>query len=143
MALFNKETGAAPRPQPSRGDSSGSSSGFSVIGPALLFEGTVTGSENLIVEGEVKGRIDLGAEVRIARTGRVEASVHARNVAVEGTVVGDLSADNRVELAAGSDVDGNIRAPKIVVAEGARFRGAVDMGVTAEAANGTKGKEHS
>ena len=129
MALFTKEGNtSSPRPQTPRADG-GAASGFSVIGPGLRFEGTVTGSENLIVEGEVSGRIDLGAEVRIARTGRVEATVHARNVAVEGTVVGDLSADNRVELAAGSNVDGNIRAPKIVVAEGARFRGAVDMGV--------------
>lgn len=142
MALFNKESGAAPRPQPSRSESTGAASGFSVIGPALRFEGTVTGSENLIVEGEVKGRIDLAAEVRIARTGRVEASVHARNVAVEGTVVGDLSADNRVELAAGSNVDGNIKAPKIVVSEGARFRGAVDMGANAEETSDRKGKEH-
>lgn len=143
MALFNKETGAAPRPQSPRSETSGAASGFSVIGPALRFEGTVTGSENLIVEGEVKGRIDLAAEVRIARTGRVEATVHARNVAVEGTVVGDLSADNRVELAAGSDVDGNIKAPKIVVSEGARFRGAVDMGVKPDQASEKKGKEHS
>lgn len=140
MALFTKEgSSASPRPQTPRTEGGGAASGFSVIGPGLRFEGTVTGSENLIVEGEVRGGIDLGAEVRIARSGRVEATVHARNVAVEGTVIGDLSADNRVELAAGSNVDGNIRAPKIVVAEGARFRGAVDMGVAED--KQTAGKE--
>ena len=58
----------------------------------------------------------------------LEATVHARNVLVEGNLVGDVSADQKVELVAGADVDGNIRAPKIVVAEGARFRGSVDMG---------------
>lgn len=140
MALFNKEGNPAPRPMPARSEGSGAASGFSVIGPGLHFEGAVTGSENLLVEGEVKGRINLDAEVRIATTGRVEATVHARNVSVEGTVIGDLSADNRVELAVGSNVDGNIRAPKIVVAEGAKFRGAVDMGVT-EDSNVNKGKE--
>lgn len=141
MALFTKEgTPTSPRPQASRGDGGAASSGFSVIGPGLKFDGKVTGSENLIVEGEVVGGIDIAAEVRIARTGRVEATVHARNVAVEGTVVGDLSADNRVELAAGSNVDGNIRAPKIVVAEGAKFRGAVDMGVKDEPKQNQKEK---
>lgn len=142
MALFTKEGNNPPsRPQVTRGEGGGAASGFSVIGPGVRVEGTITGSENLIVEGEVVGRIDLAAEVRIARTGRVEATVHARNVAVEGTVIGDLSADNRVELAAGSNIDGNIRAPKIVVAEGARFRGAVDMGV--DATKDKKAKEQA
>ena len=59
---------------------------------------------------------------------RVEATVHAKNVTVEGKLTGDVSADDRVELVASATVDGNIKAPKIVVAEGARFRGAVDMG---------------
>ena len=55
-------------------------------------------------------------------------SKSARNVTVEGKLTGDVSADERVELVAGSAVDGNIKAPKIIVAEGARFRGSVDMG---------------
>ena len=52
----------------------------------------------------------------------------ARNVIIEGKLLGDVSADDRVELVASASVDGNIKAPKIIVAEGARFRGAVDMG---------------
>jgi cytoskeletal protein CcmA (bactofilin family) len=54
--------------------------------------------------------------------------VHAKNVTVEGRLNGDVSADDRVELVASATVDGNIKAPKIVVAEGAKFRGSVDMG---------------
>ncbi|HEX8618629.1 MAG TPA: polymer-forming cytoskeletal protein, partial [Thermoanaerobaculia bacterium] len=59
---------------------------------------------------------------------RIDATVHARNVTVEGRLTGDISADDRVELVASATVDGNIKAPKIVVAEGAKFRGNVDMG---------------
>ena len=58
----------------------------------------------------------------------MEATVHARNVTVEGKVTGDISADDRLELVLTATVDGNIRAPKIIVAEGAKFRGSVDMG---------------
>ena len=61
--------------------------------------------------------------------------MHARNVTVEGKLNGDVSADDRVELVASASVDGNIKAPKIIVAEGARFRGNVDMGSAKPANN--------
>jgi cytoskeletal protein CcmA (bactofilin family) len=129
MAFFgNKETQQPARPVP-RGDASATvSSGASLLGASITCEGTITGDENLVIEGKLKGRVDLRSDLRIAAAAIVEADVHARNVIVEGTLVGDLSADNRVELIKGCRVDGNIRAPKIVVAEGAVFRGAVQMG---------------
>ena len=76
----------------------------------------------------MKGEIDLRSDLRIGPSARIEATVHARNVLVEGSVTGDLSADSRVELVATAEVAGNIRSPKIIVAEGAKFRGTVDMG---------------
>ena len=100
----------------------------SVIGPDIMIEGSITGRENLMVEGEVNGSINLQSDLRIGSQARVEATVHARNVAVEGTVIGDVSADQKIELVATARVDGNMKAPKIVIAEGAKFRGAVDMG---------------
>ncbi len=81
-----------------------------------------------MIEGQVKGTIDLAGALRIGTQARVEAKVHARTVIIEGRVNGDISADERVELVASATVDGNIKAPKIIVAEGARFRGNVDMG---------------
>jgi len=98
------------------------------FGPKASIEGTVSGSEPVYIEGHVKGTIHLSGELRIGTQARVEAKVHARNVTVEGKVNGDISADDRVELVASASVEGNIKAPKIVVAEGARFRGNVDMG---------------
>jgi cytoskeletal protein CcmA (bactofilin family) len=98
------------------------------LGPNVVIEGTVSGSEPVLIEGTVRGQINLTGELRIGTKARIEASVHAKNVLVEGTITGDLSADSKVELVASATVDGNIKAPKVVVAEGARFRGSVDMG---------------
>ena len=74
------------------------------------------------------GKINLSSDLQIGTQARVEATVHAKNVTVEGKVTGDISADDRLELIATATVDGNIKAPKIIVAEGAKFRGSVDMG---------------
>lgn len=142
MALFTKE---APTPRPPQARPSDSATPFdgTLVGPNVIIEGTLTGTEAVLIEGTVKGRIQLQSDVRIGTQGRVEATVHARNVTIEGKVNGDVSADDRVELIATATVDGNLKAPKIVVAEGARFRGNVDMGsakpvVTAEPAAAKK-----
>ena len=127
MALFAKESAPAPRPQPRSNEPQASFQG-TFLGPNVVIDGTVGGSEPVMVEGTVKGKIALSADLRIGTKARVEATVHARNVTIEGKLTGDVSADDRVELIATATVDGNIKAPRIVVAEGARFRGSVDMG---------------
>lgn len=128
MGIFGgKEQAPASRPAPSRGDAAGPS-GSSYLGKQIVIDGRITGEESLIVEGTVKGAIDLKSDIRVGTSGRIEATVHARNVTIEGTVIGDVSADNRVELVVGASLEGNIKAPKVVVAEGAKFRGNVNMG---------------
>jgi cytoskeletal protein CcmA (bactofilin family) len=126
MALFSKEPTPAPRLE-TRGTTP-APTGATFIGANVTIEGTLTGSEPIVVEGTVRGKIDLAADLRVGTKARIEATVHARNVIVEGKLTGDVSADDRVELVASATVDGNIKAPKIVVAEGAKFRGSVDMG---------------
>jgi len=129
MALFTKDApAAAPRPQPPRSTDAQPSFQGTFFGPKASVEGMVTGSESVMIEGHMKGTINLTGELHIGTQARVEAKVHARNVTIEGKVNGDISADERVELVASANVDGNIKAPKIIVAEGARFRGNVDMG---------------
>jgi cytoskeletal protein CcmA (bactofilin family) len=125
MALFSKEP--TPAHQPGRPDLP-TLSGPTFIGTAITIDGTITGSEALVVEGTVRGKIDTSSEVRLGKQARVEATVHGKTVVIEGKVTGDITADERVELIASATVDGNIKAPKIVVAEGAKFRGNVDMG---------------
>jgi cytoskeletal protein CcmA (bactofilin family) len=125
MALFSTKE---PTPQPRGLDTQPSSGGGTFIGPNLTIDGTISGSEPVLIEGTVRGKVNLSGELRIGTKGRVEATVHAKNVTVEGKLTGDVSADDKVELIASATVDGNIKAPKILVAEGARFRGSVDMG---------------
>lgn len=137
MALFSTKE---PTPQP-RGLDTQPVSGGTFIGSNLTIDGTVSGSEPVLIEGTVRGKINLSGELRIGTKGRVEATVHAKNVTVEGKLTGDVSADDKVELVASATVDGNIKAPKIIVAEGARFRGSVDMGSAKPAAvQGEPGK---
>ncbi len=125
MALFSKDV--APSRPPQRSDSPALPGG-TFIGQNVTIEGAMTGSEPVVVEGTLRGKVSLSADLRVGTKARVEATVHARNVMVEGKLTGDISADDRVELVASATVDGNIKAPKIVVAEGAKFRGNVDMG---------------
>jgi cytoskeletal protein CcmA (bactofilin family) len=125
MAFFSKE---APPARPQARTDPPATQGGTFFGRQVIIEGTVSGSEPILVEGTIKGNINLTGDLHIGTQARVEAIVHARNVVIEGKLIGDVSADDRVELIASATVDGNIKAPKIIVAEGARFRGAVDMG---------------
>ena len=136
MALFSKEPTPAPsRPQSRSGEPQQPFNG-TYFGPNVTIDGTVTGNEPVLVEGTIKGTINLTNDIRVGTKARIEATIHAKNVTVEGKVTGDLSADERVELVASATVDGNIKAPKIIVAEGAKFRGNVDMGSTKPNAQG-------
>lgn len=127
MALFSKDPAPA-QPSSARPSSPSLQPGGTFIGPNIIIDGTITGSEAVLIEGTVRGKIDMTADLRVGTKARVEATVHAKNVTVEGKLTGDISADERVELVASATVDGNIKAPKIIVAEGAKFRGNVDMG---------------
>lgn len=98
------------------------------FGSNVTVDGTISGTEPVVVEGTIRGKINLSSDLRIGTKARVEATVHAKNVTVEGKVVGDISADDRLELITTAVVDGNIKEPRIIVAEGAKFRGSVDMG---------------
>src|SRR5260221_13316188 len=131
MALFSKNPTPpiSQRPQSRPGESQQAFQG-TYLGPNVVIDGTVSGSEPVIVEGTIKGAINLTGDLRVGTKARIEAKVHARNVTVEGKLAGDISADDRVELVDSATVDGNIKAPKVIVAEGARVRGNVDIGST-------------
>jgi cytoskeletal protein CcmA (bactofilin family) len=127
MALFSKET-TPPAARPDSRTSSAPQPGMTFVGTNITFEGTLTGSDPVLLEGTIRGKINLSGELRVGARARVEATVHAKNVVIEGKINGDISADERLELIASANVEGNLKAPKIIVAEGAKFRGNVDMG---------------
>ena len=99
------------------------------IGRSMRIEGELTGSEDLMIDGTVEGTILVaGHQLTIGEHGRVSARIHdARAVIVQGELVGDISADDRIEIGSTGSVQGDIRAPRVVLAEGARFKGSIDM----------------
>ena len=98
-----------------------------VIGSTIVIDGEITGDEDLVILGTVKGRISLRENIQVERDGVVEASVETATITVNGAVTGDVHATERAELKADCRVVGDIRAPRILIADGASFKGNVDM----------------
>ncbi|HEX9186391.1 MAG TPA: polymer-forming cytoskeletal protein, partial [Vicinamibacteria bacterium] len=107
-----------------------------VIGAKTQFKGEITGSETVLVEGLVEGTIRITGDLRVGRGGTVKANVSAQSVAVAGELVGDCHAAQRVEIEASGRLTGNIRAPRVVIVEGATFRGNSDMSPRPDAKQG-------
>jgi cytoskeletal protein CcmA (bactofilin family) len=98
------------------------------IGKSVVIKGELTGSEDLTIEGHVEGKIELQANVlTIGTNGKIKAQVHANTVIVLGEVVGNITASEKVDIRDNGSVDGDITSPKVAIAEGAHFRGAIDM----------------
>ena len=98
-----------------------------VVGVKTVVKGEIGGDEDVVVEGTVEGQVRIAKDLRIAQTGSVKANISAYSVTVAGELIGDCHAVNKVEITATGRVSGNIRAPKIVIAEGAVFKGNSDM----------------
>jgi cytoskeletal protein CcmA (bactofilin family) len=99
-----------------------------VIGSTIVIDGEISGEEHLVVHGTVKGRINVRDSLVVENGGLVEATVETSSITVNGTVNGDISASERAELRPNCTVVGDIRAPRILIADGASFKGTVDMG---------------
>ncbi len=112
---------------PARGGAS-LNEGIVNIGQSICIRGELTGDEDLTIEGKVEGKIDLKEHnLTIGPNGRIQAEVGAKTVLIRGEVTGNISAHEKVELAETGRVNGDIVAPRIVIADGARFKGSVDM----------------
>jgi cytoskeletal protein CcmA (bactofilin family) len=121
MAIFGKSGGPAP---PGREDPESRSS---FIGPKIRFQGDLLGDEDVLVEGHLEGRVKISKAFRVGPQGVVLAEVAAATITIAGRIVGNVSAVERVELLPTGTLEGNIQAPRIVIGEGARFTGRIDM----------------
>ncbi|HXB57034.1 MAG TPA: polymer-forming cytoskeletal protein [Vicinamibacteria bacterium] len=110
----------APAPSPRPG-------GTCLIGSKTTVKGEITGDEDILVEGVVEGQIRISRDLRVGPGGVVKANVEAQSVVVSGELVGDCQASQRVEIQATGRLTGNIRSPRVVIAEGATFKGNSDM----------------
>jgi len=101
----------------------------SVIGPTMDFKGELSADEDLIIEGQVEGSIaHHNKHLTVGRQGRVKADIHASSVIVLGKLIGDIHSEGSVTLSKGANVQGNIFCGRIVMEDGARFTGKIDMG---------------
>jgi len=110
------------------------SKNVSVIGPTLVIKGELSADEDLIIEGQIEGTIAHHKKnLTIGKEGRVKADIHASSVLIEGHLVGDIHSEGVVSLASGASVKGDIHCGRIVMEDGARFSGKIDMGVSRKA----------
>jgi cytoskeletal protein CcmA (bactofilin family) len=98
------------------------------IGKSVVIKGELNGSEDLTIEGHVEGKIELKDHVlTIGPNGKIKATVFAKSVIVLGEVNGNVTASEKVDIRDNGSVDGDITSPRVAIAEGAHFRGSVDM----------------
>jgi cytoskeletal protein CcmA (bactofilin family) len=113
-----------PRPEPSHHQEKD----IVNIGKSVVIKGELNGSEDLTIEGHVEGTIQLRDHVlTIGPNGRIKAQVFAKSVVVLGEMTGNVTATDKVDIRDNGSVDGDIVAPRVAIAEGAHFRGSVDM----------------
>ena len=104
------------------------------IGKSIVFKGDLSGDEDLQVDGQVEGGIQLANhQLTVGENGRVQAQLYAKSVVVIGQVTGNITATERVEVAASGAVEGDIHTPRLVVAEGAVVNGTIEMTRASEA----------
>ncbi len=118
----------APKPPVAR-------SGHATIGPSIVIRGEVSGNEDLLIQGQVDGSVALDLHaVTVGGGGRVKADITGRIITIEGNVEGDLRAKEQIILRGSATVQGDLKAPRVVLEDGASFRGLVDMGAREGAA---------
>jgi cytoskeletal protein CcmA (bactofilin family) len=98
------------------------------IGKSVVIKGELSGSEDLTIEGQVEGKIELRQNVlTIGANARIKAQVFAKAVVILGEVTGNVTASEKVDIRDNGSVDGDIASPRVAIAEGAHFRGSIDM----------------
>jgi cytoskeletal protein CcmA (bactofilin family) len=122
-----------------------------VIGRSIQINGDLRGDEDLRIEGDVNGTVELkNNSLTIGKEGRVKADVYARSIAVDGETKGDLYATERISIHVNARVQGNVISPRVSIEEGAHFKGSIEMnpaavekvlGKSAASAGGTAGAE--
>jgi cytoskeletal protein CcmA (bactofilin family) len=129
------EAGSRPESSPARTESSPprssapmSSREAAVIGASINIDGDVRGDEDLLIEGEVSGTVQLkNNSLTIGPQGKVRADVYAHSIYVDGYLEGDLYGSERVHIRKSAQVKGNVTSPRVSVEDGAKFKGAIEM----------------
>ena len=106
----------------------GGAAGATVIGPSITINGKLRGDEDLTVRGRVEGEVTLTKTLFLEVSGVVKANVSVKNAVISGVVVGNVRATESVELTKEGRMVGDIAAPRVILVDGASFRGRIEMG---------------
>ncbi len=98
-----------------------------IIGSNITIEGDITGNEPLIIEGVVRGTVAVKGAVTVTQDGLVEASVDSQSIEIAGSVQGNVSAVDKIDIKAGGRLVGDVKAPRVLIADGAAFKGNINM----------------
>jgi cytoskeletal protein CcmA (bactofilin family) len=100
-----------------------------VIGSSMIINGEISSEQDMVIEGAVKGRVIIKGDLYIGRAASITADIQTRNVQIAGHVNGNIAANQKVEIAGGGRAVGDVKAQRILIADGAIFKGNVDMGI--------------
>lgn len=142
MSFFRRESSAPPlasHPAAAAPPHPSTPSGVTHIAPGTRITGTVSGKTPLKVDGEVVGEVRIEAALTIGADGVVEGPVEAKSVLVAGRLTGNVTATERVEIAATGNLEGTVATPRFVTAEGAFFKGRVEMAQTPQTPQSARG----
>jgi cytoskeletal protein CcmA (bactofilin family) len=111
-----------------RSSSSMSGREAAVIGPSIHIDGDVRGEEDLLIDGEVSGTVQLkNNSLTVGPNGKVKADVYAHSIYVDGYLEGDLYGSERVNIRKSAQVRGNVTSPRVSLEDGAKFKGSIEM----------------
>ena len=109
------------------------------IGKSVVIKGEINGSEDLMIEGKVDGKISLPQNtLTVGVNGQLNAEISAKVVVVLGEIKGNVSASEKVDIRDQGTVDGDIKTKKLAIADGAHFRGSIDMHLQSDASENRK-----
>lgn len=119
-------------PPPIQKTTVASSTPTAVIGPKIRFKGELVGEEDLLVQGQIDGTIDLrDNNLIVGKQGTVKANVLAKTIIIEGNVEGDIYGKEHIAIKSSSNVKGNVVADRVTLEDGAKFKGSIDMDISA------------
>ena len=102
---------------------------MTTIGPTIVVSGELTSGEDITVQGRVNGQLQVReANLTIGEQAHVRADVRGVQVVVQGQLKGSIVASERIELLPSATVDGSLSANRVILADGTRFNGGIDMG---------------
>jgi cytoskeletal protein CcmA (bactofilin family) len=97
------------------------------IGPTIVIKGKLKSDEDLIVRGRIEAEISSSKALLVENSGVIKANVKVKSARISGVLVGNITAEERVEIAPDGRMVGDLTAPKIIINDGAAFRGRIDM----------------